>query len=144
MSSEPEPEIGSRIKEEVKPLPDTDLLASKEHISGLFTIIAAGFGLVSDGYQSSVMTMINVVFQTLYPVAYTSDVSTRVSNSLLIGAIIGQVFVGLVCDRIGRKAGLVFTTALIVLGTILATAAHGEARGLVLVPDVCSVRFKQL
>ncbi|KNZ71992.1 putative metabolite transport protein GIT1 [Termitomyces sp. J132] len=129
MSSEPEPEIGSRIKEEVKPLPDTDLLASKEHISGLFTIIAAGFGLVSDGYQSSVMTMINVVFQTLYPVAYTSDVSTRVSNSLLIGAIIGQVFVGLVCDRIGRKAGLVFTTALIVLGTILATAAHGEGVG---------------
>jgi MFS family permease len=71
-------------------------------------------------------------------------VSTRVSNSLLVGknhlflfhnlpsknhtlagAIIGQVIVGLICDRIGRKAALVITTALIVLGATLATAAHG-------------------
>ena len=69
--------------------------------------------------------------------------STRVSNSLLVGknhlfsfhhfassknhtgAIIGQVIVGLICDRIGRKAALVITTALIVLGATLATAAHG-------------------
>lgn len=29
------------------------------------------------------------------------------------------------CDRIGRKAALVITTALIVLGATLATAAHG-------------------
>ena len=41
------------------------------------------------------------------------------------GAIIGQVVVGLMCDRIGRKAALVITTALIVLGATLATAAHG-------------------
>lgn len=41
------------------------------------------------------------------------------------GAIIGQVIVGLICDRIGRKAALVLTTALIVLGATLATAAHG-------------------
>ena len=68
--------------------------------------------------------------------------STRVSNSLLVGkeqlflfylpaskshtgAIIGQVVVGLICDRIGRKAALVITTALVVLGATLATAAHG-------------------
>ncbi|KAG6911885.1 hypothetical protein DXG01_000132 [Tephrocybe rancida] len=61
--------------------------------------------------------MANVVFKTLYPTAYTSVVSTRVSNSLLVGFI---------CDRVGRKAGLVFTTALIVLGATLATAAHGK------------------
>jgi MFS family permease len=73
-------------------------------------------------------------------------VSTRVSNSLLVGsnhlfllfhylassknhtgAIIGQVIVGFICDRIGRKAALVITTALIILrvGATLATAAHG-------------------
>ena len=44
---------------------------------------------------------------------------------LATGAIIGQVTVGLICDRIGRKAALVITTALIVLGATLATAAHG-------------------
>ncbi|KAF4623152.1 hypothetical protein D9613_001899 [Agrocybe pediades] len=100
-------------------------LSRKQRLSPYFTIAAAGFGLVSDGYQNNLMTMANVVFKKLYPQEYTPDVSTRVSNSLLVGAIIGQVVVGLVCDRIGRKAALVITTSLIVIGATLATAAHG-------------------
>ncbi|KAI0778525.1 general substrate transporter [Trametes elegans] len=89
------------------------------------TIAAAAFGLISDGYQNNLMTMSNVVFKKLYPRYYTSDVSTRVSNSLLVGAVLGQVFVGLLCDRIGRKAALVATTLLIVIGATIGTAAHG-------------------
>lgn len=69
--------------------------------------------------------MNQVVFKKLYPTEYTSTVSTRVSNSLLVGAVIGQVIVGLVCDRLGRKVALVGTTLLIVVGAILGTAAHG-------------------
>ena len=42
-----------------------------------------------------------------------------------VGAIIGQVIVGLICDRIGRKAALVLTTLLIVIGATIGTAAHG-------------------
>ncbi|KAI9572870.1 major facilitator superfamily domain-containing protein [Boletus coccyginus] len=100
-------------------------LNEKESLSAWLTIIASGFGLISDGYQNNLMTMSNVVFKTLYPKYYTSDVSTRVSNALLVGAIIGQVIVGLVCDRMGRKVALVGTTLLIVLGATLGTAAHG-------------------
>ena len=83
------------------------------------------------------------MFKRLYPKDYTVTVSTWVSNALLVGqytlsehylyftfpylgAIIGQLFVGLVCDRMGRKVALVFTTLLIVLGATLATAAHGH------------------
>lgn len=86
----------------------------------------------------------------MYPKDYTASVSTRVSNALLVGkytlsdiiwvllfrylgAIIGQLFVGLVCDRMGRKVALVFTTLLIVLGATLGTAAYGHhdsAKGL--------------
>lgn len=97
--------------------------------------------LIVDTYLN-IELLLKVVFKTLYPNDYTADVSTRVSNSLLVGknhlflfhhfpsknhagAIIGQVTVGLICDRIGRKAALVITTALIVLGATLATAAHG-------------------
>lgn len=50
-----------------------------------------------------------------------------------LGAIIGQLFVGVVCDRMGRKVALVFTTLVIVLGATLGTAAHGahgNAKGL--------------
>lgn len=42
------------------------------------------------------------------------------------GAVLGQFFVGLVCDRVGRKVALFATTAFIVLGAILATAAHAS------------------
>ncbi|KAH8120395.1 MFS Git1p-like glycerophosphoinositol permease [Phellopilus nigrolimitatus] len=97
----------------------------RQRLSAYFTLAAAGFGLISDGYQNNLMTMSNVVFKKLYPTAYTADVSTRVSNSLLVGAIIGQVVVGLVCDRIGRKVALVTTTLLIIIGATIGTAAHG-------------------
>ncbi|KAG9314454.1 major facilitator superfamily domain-containing protein [Chiua virens] len=76
-------------------------LNERESISVWFTIIASGFGLISDGYQNNLMTMANVVFKQLYSKSYTSTVSTQVSNALLVGAVIGQIVVGIICDRIG-------------------------------------------
>lgn len=96
-----------------------------EVMSSYFTIAAAAAGLISDGYQNNIMTLSNVVFKKLYPSYYVSDVSTRVSNSLLVGAILGQVIVGLMTDRLGRKFALIFTTMLIVIGALLGTVAHG-------------------
>lgn len=100
-------------------------MSRKEALSAYMTIAAAAFGLISDGYQNNLMTMTNVAFKQIYPKEYTSAWSTRVSNALLVGEIIGQVVVGIICDRVGRKAGLVVTTLMIVIGAILATAAHG-------------------
>jgi MFS family permease len=53
------------------------------------------------------MTMINVLFQKRYgTTVYNSEVSTRISNALLVGAVLGQVVVGIICDRIGRKSAI--------------------------------------
>jgi MFS family permease len=76
-------------------------------------------------YQNNLMTMANVLLKKEYPVEYTSDVSTRVSNALLVGEIFGQVVIGLTCDYLGRKFAIVTTTAMIVIGGILATASSG-------------------
>ena len=73
----------------------------------------------------SVRTMTNVVLKAEYKKQYTSAVSTRVSNALLVGEIIGQLVIGLTCDYLGRKVAIVTTTAMIVIGGILATASHG-------------------
>ncbi|KIJ39869.1 hypothetical protein M422DRAFT_780883 [Sphaerobolus stellatus SS14] len=102
------------------------LLSYKQGISAYFTILASACGLLSDGYQNSLMTMSNVVFRRLYPQEYTSTVSTRVSNALLIGDIVGMLLVGLICDRVSRKTALVGTTLIIVLGATLGTVAHGS------------------
>ena len=59
--------------------------------------------------------------------------TTLPKYTLRLGAIIGQLSVGLVCDRIGRKNALVFTTLIIIMGATLGTAAHGahgSAKGL--------------
>ena len=52
---------------------------------------------------------------------------------LHLGTIIGMILIGLVCDRMGRKIALVFTTLIIAIGAMLGTVAHGahgSARGL--------------
>ncbi|KAK9381001.1 uncharacterized protein V2V93DRAFT_324603 [Kockiozyma suomiensis] len=96
-----------------------------QRIASYLSIICAGAALISDGYQNNLMTMTNVLFGEEYPKEYTSTMSTRVSNALLIGEIIGQIVIGLACDYLGRKTAIVTTTLLIVIGGILAAAAHG-------------------
>ncbi|MCJ1377468.1 Plasma membrane permease, mediates uptake of glycerophosphoinositol and glycerophosphocholine [Xylographa soralifera] len=97
----------------------------RQRLSDLFTIFCAGFALISDGYQNNLMTMTNVLFKKEYAAQYTSAVSTQVSNALLVGEILGQITIGLTCDYLGRKVAIVTTTALIVIGGILATASNG-------------------
>lgn len=69
--------------------------------------------------------MTNVLFRKEYAAEYTSLVSTRVSNALLVGEVLGQLAIGLTCDYMGRKVAIVLTTMMIVIGGILATASHG-------------------
>lgn len=90
--------------------------------------------LAADGFQNNVQTMLNTLFAERYGShIYSSAVSTRLSNALLVGAVLGQVSVGVVCDRIGRKSAIVLSTVLLTLGAIFATAAvpvHGNVSNL--------------
>jgi hypothetical protein len=43
--------------------------------------------------------MTNVVFDQEYPEQYTSTMSTRVSNALLVGEIIGQIVIGYIVSE---------------------------------------------
>ncbi|KAI0200262.1 putative glycerophosphoinositol permease [Astrocystis sublimbata] len=102
--------------------PSAEVSSKKQRMSDLFTIFCAGFALISDGYQNNLMTATNVVLTHLYK-EYTSYYSTQVSNALLVGEILGQLTIGLVCDYLGRKWAILITTLLIVVGGILGTAA---------------------
>lgn len=105
--------------------PSKEVSSKRQSLSDIFTIFCAGFALISDGYQNSLMTMTNVVLRTEYPKQYTSYYATAISNALLVGEIFGQIIIGLTCDYLGRKFAIVVTTLMIVVGGILATAAHG-------------------
>jgi MFS family permease len=68
----------------------------------------------------------NTILTALYPVQMTTDMKTRLTNSLLIGDIFGMLFFGIAADRIGRRWGIIGCTVLLVGGVVLATAAHGK------------------
>jgi MFS family permease len=57
----------------------------------------------------------------------SSMIKTRLSNSYLIGEIFGMLFFGVLIDRVGRTTGIVAATILLVLGIVLAAAAHGTS-----------------
>lgn len=107
---------------------DADARATRRNhrsASDYFTIVCAGFALISDGYQNNVMNMLNLVFALEYPKVYTNSVKTQVLNALLVGAVLGQVVTGLCCDYIGRKFAILMATSLIVIGTACCAGAKG-------------------
>jgi MFS family permease len=48
---------------------------------------------------------------------------TRISNSLLIGAILGVVVLGYTSDMFSRRSGLLFTSSLVAIGTLMSALA---------------------
>ncbi|OQU97322.1 hypothetical protein CLAIMM_03268 [Cladophialophora immunda] len=68
------------------------------------------------------------LFTDLYKDGMSSIIKTRLSNAYLIGEIFGMLFFGFLIDKIGRRTGIVFATFFLVLGIVLATAAHGTTQ----------------
>jgi MFS family permease len=76
--------------------------------------------------NAAVIGNVELLLAILYPESLTNSIYTRLSNAFLIGMIVGMLMFGVVADQLGRKTGAVATTALLVLGIVLSTAAKGE------------------
>ncbi|KAM5369677.1 hypothetical protein ACJZ2D_008936 [Fusarium nematophilum] len=90
-------------------------------------VLVQGVALFSDGYNIQIIGYMNTVLAKLYPKQMTTEVKTRLSNSILIGDIFGMLLFGLCIDRFGRRVGIFLTTFFLVLGIIIATASHGAS-----------------
>uniref|UniRef100_A0A060SZK5 ARAD1C05456p n=1 Tax=Blastobotrys adeninivorans TaxID=409370 RepID=A0A060SZK5_BLAAD len=99
---------------------------AKERLSSMAIVAFSAIALLSDGYNAQVIGYMNPFFAVLYEGSFTDTLKTRLSNAYLIGEIVGMVGFGVIIDRIGRKFGIVVATVLLVLGIVLATAAHGK------------------
>ena len=99
---------------------------AKKRTASYFNVIFSGFALLSDGYQSGVISFINLLMTEIYgSTIFNADMSSRLSYALFVGAIVGQLGFGLIVDRVGRKIGLVMTTALVILGAAMSAASNG-------------------
>ncbi|KAI5267401.1 MFS general substrate transporter [Aureobasidium subglaciale] len=95
-----------------------------------YVIFASALANLSDGYQNNLSSNTNVVFKHTLSSAYTSAIQTRISNALLVGAVIGIVLLGYVCDVWSRRGGLWVTSSLVVVGSLMATLVFQvEERG---------------
>lgn len=97
-------------------------------LSSIIMVLIAGLALFSDGYNAQVVGHMNPVLSQLYPKDYTKSIKTSMSNAFLIGEVFGMLFFGWAIDKLGRRTGIFWATFFLVLGIILATAAHGTTR----------------
>ncbi|CAK7205775.1 hypothetical protein SEUCBS139899_008554 [Sporothrix eucalyptigena] len=127
--SDSEPKTASVANRPIENEPPTDSNTAIGQITkrtSITTVLVSGVALFSDGYNAQIIGYMNLILAKLYPVTFTSVIKTRLSNAYLIGEIFGMLFFGYAIDRLGRRAGIVFATLFLVLGIVLATAAHGK------------------
>lgn len=92
-----------------------DSTTPEEKLSQTTSLIFAGIALGSDGYQANAIGAVSSFLGQIYGSTYDSLSSTRVSNAMLIGDIVGQIGFGLLIDRMGRKIGILACTAFVCL-----------------------------
>jgi MFS family permease len=77
---------------------------------------------LSDGFQQNLASSTNVVFNHLLGTKiYTSKWQTQISNSLLVGSVIGIIILGYASDKYSRKSGMLITSSLVIIGSLLST-----------------------
>ncbi|QDS75349.1 hypothetical protein FKW77_002134 [Venturia effusa] len=103
-------------------LTDIEARAVHRRNGSIWTIIGCALANLSDGYQQNLASSTNVVFNHLLTTkVYTADTQTRISNSLLVGSVIGILVFGFTADKFSRKGGMLVTSGLVVIGSLLAT-----------------------
>lgn len=94
---------------------DSDL-ERKKSFSQKLSLIFASIALGSDGYQANIIGAVESCISKIYGSnVLANGLSTRVSNAMLIGDIVGQVGFGVLIDRLGRKFGIIACTILVCL-----------------------------
>lgn len=97
---------------------------ARRKAGSIITIAGSALANLSDGYQQNLASSTNVIFSHLLGKdVYTSSRQTRISNALLVGAVIGILLFGYTSDRFSRKGGMLVTSTLVVVGSLMAALA---------------------
>lgn len=89
-------------------------------------VITAGAGLFSDGYVNNSMGTVNTCLGILYGEKYTASTYSRtVSSIVFAGTVLGMIIFGFVADYHSRKMGMIVSTLILIVFTILCSAAWG-------------------
>lgn len=91
---------------------------TRSNAAKYWTVAVCGIALLSDGYcASSIGTVISII-KGLYPVEVKTSTAFSILSSIsFVGTVVGQLTFGYICDRIGRKYGMIIATTLLIIWT---------------------------
>jgi hypothetical protein len=68
------------------------IFVKKSKTASYFNVLFSGFALLSDGYQSGVISFVNLFLGKIYgPDVFNADMKSRLSYAMFVGAIVGQL-----------------------------------------------------
>jgi MFS transporter, PHS family, inorganic phosphate transporter len=85
--------------------------------------VLSGVGVLSNAYNLFAINLVKNVLVCHYKTDFSKADQTALSNSQLVGAIIGQVFFGALADKIGRKATFIATISMVIIGCLASMTA---------------------
>ncbi|WBW70790.1 glycerophosphodiester transporter [Schizosaccharomyces osmophilus] len=89
-------------------------------------VAVCGSSLLSDGYCLSSIGMVITILKKLYPKESKEHHNIKhISTGSYIGTIVGQLFFGVFSDVLGRKAGMITSTVILIIATALCAGAYG-------------------
>lgn len=101
-------------------------LEARKGLSKYWPVFTAGAGLFSDGYVNNSIGSVNTILGILYPNEYAnSSATSNVSSIAFVGTVVGQLFFGYIADYHSRKLGMIVSTIILILFTILASGSWG-------------------
>jgi MFS family permease len=117
-------ELGDQT--EVQQVVAGEELTARSGMNKYWTIIAAGAGLFSDGYVNNSVGTVNTILTQLYGDRYTgSPAASNIASIAFAGTVVGQLVFGYVADYHSRTIGMIISTVILIVFTILSAGAWG-------------------
>lgn len=102
----------------------------KNTLGKYWAVVAAGAGLFSDGYVNNSIGSVNTILELTLGFVYTSSpAQSNVASIAFAGTVFGQLFFAYVADYHSRKLGMLVSTAILIIFTILAAGSWGADGG---------------
>eukprot|EP00871_Galdieria_phlegrea_P001106 jgi/Galph1/1997/GphlegSOOS_G698.1 len=121
-AEDPEQGFGSRQGD------TTHLHTKKETKKPELNALGTALGFLVNGYMYQVGSLLLTLYEDVYLTVYNSSIlQSALSTAVLYGVLFGLIGLGFIANLVGRKAGLILCSSLVIFGSVLSVAANGAS-----------------
>ncbi|PHH91576.1 hypothetical protein CDD83_11112 [Cordyceps sp. RAO-2017] len=102
---------------------------SKTSIQLYLILLVAALNATASGFDGSIFSSINAMsqYQEYFHQKELGSSTGIIFMMFTVGNMVGSLFTGPICDKFGRRVGMISGSVLIIVGAIVQTAARDEA-----------------